>query len=345
MADEPTFSLFDDYVALMELSPAARTVYMLLRCNASFGRRGVVEHTVHVTASWFTEMTSHWKKPLPASTARTGIRELIDKGVLIRLNEPQDGSGYVLAFVSDPRGTFGGPVNGFEHAKRVSRRCGTKAYYLRKDDLPGMPSVTGVRLGRKKRSKNSDSWNGEGGNHGEPQAKTPAPERAPGVEEERTLQPHAEKEPDRPAEMTEEMEEFARLLEERSGEFSNPKLRLMTGACRRLAEAARPALERGWSPEALVRRLVSELNSRINSPERFLLSKIKDIGNPPKSAGALKAVVTRLDGLREADVQPKRESQAGPSGDDKDEMERIRRRYQERKARRALIGSRLPRKF
>lgn len=345
MGDRPTFFIADDYVALMDLKPAERTVYMLLRCNTSFGRKGVAEHAVHVTASWFTEMTSHWEKPFPASTARRGINGLIDKGVLIRLNEPQDGSGFVLAFVADPRGQIDGPVNGFEHAKRTSKRCGTKVYYERKDGLPGIPSVTGVRLGSRKVPQDVDSW-GEQENEGPalPQDNAPEGEEAPAPDRAEVPEPRAGEAAEQ--NVTPAMREFADRLEERTGQFNDPKLRLMTGACQRLAEAAQPVLDRGWTAKALVNRLASELNPRINTPERFLLSKLKDIGDPPKNAPSEAPLVDsgKLDGLREADIRQTPEPQAGPNVGDEVEKELIKRQYQEKRARRTMAGPGFPRK-
>lgn len=346
MGDRPTFFIADDYVALMDLKPAERTVYMLLRCNTSFGRKGVAEHAVHVTASWFTEMTSHWEKPFPASTARRGINGLIDKGVLIRLNEPQDGSGFVLAFVADPRGQIDGPVNGFEHAKRTAKRCGTKVYYERKDGLPGIPSVTGVRLGSRKVPQDVDSW-GEQDNESPaaPQDDVPEERQTPAATPAKVPEPRAEEAAER-ADVTPVMKEFADRLEERTAQFNDPKLRLLTGACQRLAEAARPVLDRGWSPKLLVNRLASELNPRINTPERFLLSKLKDIGDPPKNAPSEAPSVDpdKLDGLREADMRRAPEPQSGPDVGDEVEKELIKRQYQEKRARRTMAGPGFPRK-
>jgi len=351
MGDRPTFSITDDYVALMDLKPAERTVYMLLRSNAAFGRRGVATHTVHVTAAWFTEMTAHWEKPFAASSARRGINGLIDKGVLIRLNPPQDGSGFVLAFVSDPRGHLDGPVNGFEHAKRVSKRCGVKVYYQRKDELPGMPSVTGVRLGSRSVPKEmQDSWTDSG--HDDTPAEEPRPEPTPAAEKPALPKPRTESElePEQ-AHLTPEAAEFAEHLEERTGRFTDPKLRLMTGACQRLAEAAQSALDRGWEPKVLANRLASELNPRINSPERFLFSKLKDTGNPPKKTQTETAPTgdLQLDGIREADMRRTPAPEEAPERDDDvaddAERERLRKLYRERMARRKLSGgSAFPRK-
>lgn len=334
MGEKPTFSLCDDYVALMELKPAARTVYMLLRCNASFGRHGVAEHTVHVTSQWFTEMTRHWENPMPASTARRGLNELIDKGVLIRLNEAMDGSGFIVAFVADPRGRIEGPTNGFNHAKKVAKRCGPTVYYNRRDERPGIPAVTGIRLTRRYTPPSDDAENGSDF----------MPEPEPQPEDIGTPQdsPEPEPEPAAPPKIhpqgTAAMRDFAEALEEVTAQKADPKLRLMTGACHRLAEAYRDALEQGWDPKMLAKRLASELNPRINSPERFLASKADDLGVPPKTAtpGTPAPSDLGVDGIPEADLRHQHEENETSDSDDEAEKERIAAQYRARKARRAL---------
>lgn len=332
MSDKPTFHLCDDYVALMELRPAARTVYMLLRCNASFGRHGVVEHAVHVTGQWFTEMTSHWENPLPPSTARRGLNELIDKGVLIRLNDSKDGSGFIVAFVADPRGRIEGPANGFNQAKRVAKRCGPTVYYDRKDERPGIPAVTGIRL-TSRYVPPSDDAEGE-----------PAAQPQPAEEPQNAPEPQPPVKPEIRPQGTPVMRDFAEALEEVTAQKADPKLRLMTGACTRLAETYREALEQGWDPKALAKRLASELNPRINSPERFLVSKAADLGAPPKAAipGAPAPVDLGVDGIGEADMRRGRSSNDDPSStedpDDAAKRAQIVREYQKNKARRTMSG-------
>jgi hypothetical protein len=340
MGDRPTFHLADDYVALTELTPCARNVYSILRCNAEFSRNAAVNHAVHVTSSWFTEMTSHWKRPLSGASARRGMAELIEKKILLRLNEPNDGMGFLVAFVADPRGLREGPVNGFEHAKRVARRTGVGVYYERRDELPGTPAVTGVRLG----SKNIHVKSGQ----------------TPKVPAQADPSPHEEApaptfdEPTPPAvndsssgnetggtEVTDEMRRFAELLGERTARMADANLRLMPGACQRIAEAVKPALELGWDPRNLANRLASSLNSRIHSPEQFLLSKVGDIGTPPSAAPHPGADVdTReLEGVREVDVRPCLTQE--PQVDQAEEVlkEEIYEQYRKQRARWKMAGS------
>lgn len=340
MGEKATFHIADDWVALLELKPAARTVYSLLRCNAAYGRSGVATHSVHVTSSWFHEMTQHWENPLTMPTVRRGLNELIDKGVLIRTNDPQDGSGFVLAFVTDPGPQYQGPVNGFQHAKRVSKRCGTKAYYVRQEETLGIPSVTGIR--RNAQGPGAIPRQAPAADSGVA-AETPAEPFDGTVVESGTPKP----EPAAPqSEVTPAMREFAERLEERTGAMTDPKLRLMAGACQRLAEAVRPALDQGWDPKVLANRLASELNPRINTPERFLASKAKDLGSPPKAAhfGAPSADVATLDGVREAEVRRAPEPEVRPGVGDEAEMAMIVEAYQERKRRRTIGGPGFPKR-
>jgi hypothetical protein len=295
MRNKPTFSLVDDYVALMELGPAARTVYMLLRCNAHFTRNGVADHSVHVTASWFTEMTAHWQKPLAAASARRGLNELINKGVLIRLNEPQDGSGFVVAFVVDPRGRIEGPTNGYEQAKKVAKRCGMKVYYERKEGMPGTPAVTGVRLGpqRDYEAKAAARWaEKEQSASGEPEESTPAAHEDHD-EPDLFSEPSAEDTPEpKPTprrasakrEVTPEVGELARLLVQKCHGKGLNRQGLLEGEALRVAEACTDALELGWKPDQISNKLSALVSTGIHSTEAFLLKKVSDLGAPPAAA-------------------------------------------------------------
>lgn len=288
MGSRPTFHLVDDYVALMDLKPAERTVYGLLRCNTAFGRNGVATHTVHVTAAWFTEMTAHWETPMAASTARRGINGLIDKGVLVRLNQPQDGAGFLLAFVADPRGRIDGPTNGFEHAKKVSRRCGgMKAVYDRRDEIPGTPAVTGVRLGR----KGSESYTSA------PEQETPKFDDVEGndlPEESEVWSATEESEevpPEQPAPKAApasdpQVVELAHLLLRKSKGKGLNRQGLLEGQARRVAQECAPRLADGWTPDALATQLMSLVSAKIHTMDSFLIAKSRDVGSPPEAPQA-----------------------------------------------------------
>lgn len=98
--------------------------------------------------------------------------------------------------------------------------------------------------------------------------------------------------------LTESQQEFAEELEQATGVSTTPHLRLMAGACRRIADAYGPALESGWIPRDLARRLAAELNPKVRMPEKLLVSKAEDIGKPPKAAAeAMPQEVRRADGL------------------------------------------------
>ncbi|MCP9209645.1 hypothetical protein [Streptomyces cucumeris] len=345
MGDRPTFSIADDYVAMMELKPAARTVYAILRCNTEFGRNGVPTHAVHVTSLWFSEMTAHWEKPVTPPTARRGLNELIDKGVLVRLNEPQDGSGFVVAFVTDPGPQYKGPVNGFEHAKRVSKRCGTKALYERRDERPSTPAITGVRVGAQRGPANPPKTNPEPPVWEEPGRE----EFEPFGEPEADLKGGAEGPEGSPVKTGEpefnvRQEELARLLVQKChGKGVNGR-GLLEGEARRVAVSYAGRLDQGWSPEQIASKLASLVSSKIHSTEAFLKTKASDFGTPPSGP--------RSDGVVEINGQPvdlssyqlwgpgessqkKPEIDFGPASSD-DEAKRDRLKQLGRKVRRSL---------
>lgn len=277
MGEKATFHIADDWVALLELKPAARTVYGVLRCNAAFGRAGVATHTVHVTSSWFTKMTEHWESPLTPPTVRRGLNELIKKGVLLRLNDPQDGSGFLLAFVTDPGPNYDGPVNGFEHAKKVAKKYGTKAYYVRRDEVPGTPSVTGIRreLGRKGNRREPappERWDlDEAGTEVDPE---PDFDILDEVENENRNEPERKTLPP-------QMEALAEALERRTARLNVPGHRLTRDQCRMVAQECGQVLALGWDPATLAHRMVSQMGPKIHSPLKFLPKKAVELGAPP----------------------------------------------------------------
>ncbi|MFE0472405.1 hypothetical protein ACFW2V_12395 [Streptomyces sp. NPDC058947] len=280
MGEKATFHIADDWVALLELKPAARTVYGILRSNAAFGRSGVATHTVHVTSSWFTEMTQHWESPLTAPTVRRGLNELIEKGVLRRLNDPHDGSGFVLAFVTDPGPNYNGPINGFRHAKEVAKRCGTRAYYVRRDEIPGSPDVTGVRRGKGEKRKSPDFA---------PRQSLDFDERGLGEPDlgEPDFHDEAVHEVDVVAEVEKEVldpavEALAEALQRKTSRLTTPGHRLTPDQCRKVAVECGPVLALGWDPAMLAQRMVSQMGPKIHSPLLFLPKKAVELGTPPQ---------------------------------------------------------------
>ena len=88
MRNEPTFYQGMDWYGLVELGPAAREVLNVMLTSCRPGRNGHIEHSVHVMATWFPEITHHWATPMTSAKARRGLNELIEKGVLTRHNDP-----------------------------------------------------------------------------------------------------------------------------------------------------------------------------------------------------------------------------------------------------------------
>lgn len=274
MRNEPTFYQGMDWYGLVELGPAAREVLNLMLPACRPGRNGHIEHSVHVMAGWFAEATQHWGAPVTPSKARRGLNELIEKGVLTRHNEPQDGVGFVVTFNMNPPKDSNTPISGFRHAEEVSERCGSRAVFRRLDE-----GRDEIRL-QTRRVAPSSGW-GEPDPFSSNEVVEPEPEDSEfdlsGLDR---LDAGIKEVPTGP------MAEFASALEAVTSQNSEEKLRLMTGACQRVAEAVRPALERGWEPKALAHRLAAELNPKIHSPEKLLIKKAGDIGNSPPKASA-----------------------------------------------------------
>ena len=305
MADRPTFYIADDWVALLELRPAARTVYGLLRCNAEYNKNAVAGHTVHVTASWFVEMTQHWSKPLTLATVRRGLLELIEKKVVIRLNDPHDGSGYSLAFVADPGRKHEGPVNGFQHAKKVAKRCGMKAYYTRNEsDRLGTPAATGVRLSPAKH------WGPRPPEQPEPSAQSSQAESreevaetdgiTEGLEEpagagsrEEAARPVSDTVPEQKRSVSPEMAELARLLVQNCHGRGVNRQGLLEGEALRVAKACSNALAQGWAPDRIAAKLSALVSDGIHSMEHFLIKKAADLGDPPAAPRSEGTVVVK----------------------------------------------------
>lgn len=293
MTDRPTFSLVDDWVALADLDHITFRIYCILRTNAEFGRNGMVNHTLHVTASWVVDCTQHWKKPLAVSTVRKHMQRLVEQGILKRANDPLGGLGVIYSFVVDPGEGYEHPVNGFEHAKRISRSRGTTSIYRRVPlgDVPPEKKPSPARPGA---SEIGDVFEGAP----EPEAGGDAFGFAPiGAEREPAADSPFDEEPEfdasgldglesAPSRPTPSMVEFAVELERATSQHPEEKLHLLAGACQRIAEAVAPALERGWDPKKLARRLSGELNPKVHSPERLLMTKVPDIGNPPQGQHA-----------------------------------------------------------
>lgn len=274
MSDRPTFSLTDDWVVLADLDHLTFRIYCILRTNAEFGRGGIVNHTVHVTASWVVDSTSHWEKPLAMSTVRKHMQKLVEAGVLIRVNSPGEGVGVIYQFVSDPGEEYAHPVNGFEHAKRISRGRGTTSTYRR---IPlNDENFTRSTKSRKVAiapdfADDLDSAMGQYVAKEEPEFDLSGLDSV-------SVTPHA----DPPgSDLTISQQEFATELEALTSNNRDEHLRLMAGQCARIAEAVHPALERGWEPGALAKRLAAELNPKIHSPESLLKKKAADLGAPP----------------------------------------------------------------
>lgn len=286
MSDRPTFSLVSDWATLADLDHITFRIYAIICTNAEFGRNGLTTHNLHVTASWVVDATSHWEKPLGTSTVRKHMQKLVKAGVLVRVNNPNEGMGTIYSIVTDPGEEYEGPVNGFSHARQISRRKDTKSVYRR---IP----LDGAIPGPKEKPKTIEE---EDVTAATPFDDVATPEAAEQFFENADIQANLFDDSEIPPQelefgfeepkeknpgLTPQAAEFAAELEAITGRHSEEKLHLMTGVCRRIAIAVTPALERGWDPRNLAKRLSSELNPKIHSPEKLLMTKVADLGDPP----------------------------------------------------------------
>lgn len=269
MRNEPTFYQGMDWYGLVELGPAAREVLNLLLTSCRPGRKGYIEHSVHVMATWFPEVTRHWGTPMTAAKARRGLNELIEKGVLTRHNDPKDGSGFVVTFNMNPPQHAGVPVNGFRHAEEVAERCGTKAVFRRINDDQDDPQPRANKVRAPSDADQVDPFSDKAPVESEPEDADPEFDTS-GLGGSRPT-----------GELTDIQQEFASELEEATGKNQEPRLRLLAGQCEKIAQEAGAALGRGWPPEVLARRLASELNPKIHSPQQFLIRKLGEVGKAP----------------------------------------------------------------
>ncbi len=100
-----------------------------------------------------------------------------------------------------------------------------------------------------------------------------------------------------------------------------------------MAKAAGPALERGWEPAVLARRLASELNQKINSPQQFLVKKLDEVGRPPSAR--------RLSTLEKPAVPEGRVTIDQMDEEALARVARTKEQYQERMRARQMTGKRL----
>lgn len=246
------FTVVDDWVLLNpEITSTEYRVYSIIkgriRHKGSIPRGGF-----KVTASWVFETS---KGMISVSTAHKAIQGLVKKGVFRRLNDPNCGIGAEFEIVVIPSEGYQGERSVMQAGSRAERK-NERGVHFSEIELSGHRS-NGLIL---------------------EEVRAPAPSSTLTMTE---VEDEAPLDEDIRPEVHEKEAEFARALMERTARKSETHLRLMEGACFRLAGLARPALDRGWDPDRLAARLAAELNPKIHAPERFLAGKFKDIGMPP----------------------------------------------------------------
>jgi hypothetical protein len=268
------FTVVDDWVMLHPgITATEYRIYSVIKGNIRHAHGGIPETGFRATAAWISEVSGGL---FSVSTAHKAMQSMAKKGILRRLNNPQSGEGADFEFAIVPPEEYEGPTSVMARAAEVSKKKSRRIVFM------------AVPLDRKPRRRPAGNSRGklvmDAPAASVPELQ-PEPEPAPAeAEPEFDLSglDRLGREPEPPqGAMARKMNEFAEELEALTGQNSEEHLRLMTGACHRLAELARPALVMGWEPRALAKRLAAELNPKIHSPENLLMRKIPDIGKPP----------------------------------------------------------------
>lgn len=245
------FTVVDDWVLLNpEITSTEYRIYSIIKGRVPH-KGSVPRSGFKVTAAWIVEAS---KEMFSLSTAHKAIQGLVKKGALRRLNDPNAGLGAEFEIVVIPPENYQGERSVMQAGSKAERKNGRGVHF---SEIP----LSGHRS--------------NGLVQREMQTQVPSSTLTMTEVEESPLDVDA-------FEGVEGVEQqFAQSLLERTGRKSEAHLRLMEGACVRLASLARPALDRGWDPDRLAARLAAELNPKIHSPEKFLAGKFKDIGMPP----------------------------------------------------------------
>ncbi|AXH66341.1 hypothetical protein SEA_SATIS_182 [Streptomyces phage Satis] len=277
MSDSRHFTLVDDWVMLNpDVTATEYRVYSIIKGNLKHGHGGIPETGFRATAAWVAKVSGGI---VAVSTAHKAMQGLANKGVLRRLNNPQSGEGADFEFVIEPDESYEGARSVMARAAEVSEATSRRVAFVavplrRKPKKPKVDAMPPFILVLDEAEEPA----------GEAQVAEPEPEPEFDVSGLENYGPKTQA-----GEPTPAMAEFAAELEAITSQQSELHLRLMTGTCRRVAQAVGPLLDRGWAPGMLARRLAAELNPRIHSPEKLLLSKARDLGDPPP-------VVDRRDG-------------------------------------------------
>jgi len=265
MGDSRHFTVVDDWVLLNpDVTATEYRVYSIIKGNLKHTHGGIPETGFRATAAWVTKVSDGM---IAVSTAHKAIQGLAKKGVLRRLNNPQSGEGADFEFAVSPEESYGGPRSVMAKASEVGKTKSRSVVFVT------------IPLDRRPQSRTRAAA----------AAATPDLRMAAPVAEEPA---DAGEAPEFDvsglnqlgsghSELNGAQREFAVELEALTSQHTDERLRLTTGACRRIAESVREPLERGWEPRTLAVRLSGELNPKVLMPERLLISKAGDFGDPP----------------------------------------------------------------
>jgi hypothetical protein len=285
----------DDWVILnKKITHTACRVYLLAKGRTKHETMAFPEHGFRATAEWFVQIMDGM---FSTKTVREALRNLVENGALRRTNiNTKDGGGGEYEFVVDPGQDYEGFLSVFD--KEKSTKMPPHATF-REVSLSEDPTATGDRF------RSTEKVNrGTGKGIRERPRRVKGPEEsvmipaieAPPLESMASAAVQEEPEfdlsgldtpmtvkPNVPTATSGPAADFAGALEEFTAGLTDPKLRLMPGQCKRIADAAAPVLALGWQPRVLAKRLAAELNSHIRMPEQLLIGKIPDLGAPPKA--------------------------------------------------------------
>jgi hypothetical protein len=314
MYEARAYTVTEDWVVLNpDVTHAEFRVYALIKGNIPHGNGGIPNYGFRTTAAWVCKMSNGL---ISVSAAHRSLQGLAKKGILNRLNDPnRGGEGAEFEFVTRPE-NYDGPRSVMGEAGEV-KKLETRSLAFTQVKLKGGPELPGKSASRRSVSElkmDDPAPDGESESESESEFDTPGPDSVPMMS----------------IDLTENQREFATVLEALTGQQTDVRLRLMAGACRRIAEAVRPALGRGWEPEVLARRLAAELNSKIHSPEKLLLGKAKDLGDPPPKR--------RTSTLEPPPDRGQRVTIDQADGEDLARVEAARARYQQNLLARRMAG-------
>ncbi len=319
------FTIIDDWVLLnQKINSTEFRVYALMRANVVNEYGGIPASGFRVTAGWVAEISDSL---FSRTTAHRALRGLAEHGVLRRLNDPKaGGEGGEFEFVVYPGEDYEGALSVVTEAARLAKKpsrsvafsvvaiTGNPANGLTaKDHLkPSPESVLGQPEAPAKKGgpvmsatdvaaiqqSLADVGIVTSGSVQEEAVRQSTSEVPPGVDPETPEPPECAPRAASVPVVTAEIRMglsgkeavFAVELEQATARLPEERLRLMPGACDRVAMAVRHALELGWEPKALAKRLASELNPQVRMPENLLIGKARDLGAPPP-------VIDRRDGM------------------------------------------------